>query len=183
MSNTYVKRCLSFSSIAYMCDSKTFPFTNFSRLTDFRRNRQWSINDTRQSSAAKYRFEGKTVGNFAHKLREKNLFKREVSNEHLRELSVTRHRFSAFWLRSKCSICSYQLNIWYVPYVGTSILNWFLHLGEMLSACTTLATGWPGIAVPPGLAHSPFRERIKLNRRPVFPLNCYTVHTADMTDT
>ena len=21
------------------------------------------------------------------------------------------HRFSAFWLRSKCSICSYQLNI------------------------------------------------------------------------
>ena len=24
------------------------------------------------------------------------------------------YRFSAFWLRSKCSICSYQLNIWYV---------------------------------------------------------------------
>jgi len=23
------------------------------------------------------------------------------------------YRFSAFWLRSKCSICSYQLNIWY----------------------------------------------------------------------
>ena len=22
-----------------------------------------------------------------------------------------KHRFSAFWLRSKCSICSYQLNI------------------------------------------------------------------------
>ena len=28
-------------------------------------------------------------------------------------LSTARHRFSAFWLRSKCSICSYQLNIWY----------------------------------------------------------------------
>ena len=28
--------------------------------------------------------------------------------------TLLRHRFSAFWLRSKCSICSYQLNIWYV---------------------------------------------------------------------
>ena len=26
-------------------------------------------------------------------------------------LGRSRHRFSAFWLRSKCSICSYQLNI------------------------------------------------------------------------
>lgn len=26
------------------------------------------------------------------------------------------YRFSAFWLRSKCSICSYQLNLWYVVY-------------------------------------------------------------------
>ena len=25
--------------------------------------------------------------------------------------TTTRYRFSAFWLRSKCSICSYQLNI------------------------------------------------------------------------
>jgi len=41
-------------------------------------------------------------------------------------LEITGHRFSAFWLRSKCSICSYQLNIWYVPHRGTSILNWFL---------------------------------------------------------
>ena len=36
------------------------------------------------------------------------------------------HRFSAFWLRSKCSICSYQLNIWYGGHVPPSILNWFL---------------------------------------------------------
>jgi hypothetical protein len=36
------------------------------------------------------------------------------------------HRFSAFWLRSKCSICSYQLNIWYDGHVPSSILNWFL---------------------------------------------------------
>ena len=36
------------------------------------------------------------------------------------------HRFSAFWLRSKCSICSYQLNIWYGDHVFLSILNLFL---------------------------------------------------------
>ena len=38
-----------------------------------------------------------------------------------------RHRFSAFWLRSKCSICSYQLNIWYEGHVPSSILNLFLN--------------------------------------------------------
>ena len=36
------------------------------------------------------------------------------------------YRFSAFWLRSKCSICSYQLNIWYEVHVASSILNSFL---------------------------------------------------------
>ena len=36
------------------------------------------------------------------------------------------HRFSAFWLRSKCSICSYQLNIWYESHRLSSILIWFL---------------------------------------------------------
>ena len=66
-----------------------------------------------------------------------------------------RHRFSAFWLRSKCSICSYQLNIWYVPHWGTTILNWFLELGEDAGACSDFPTGWPGLAVPPGTAHSP----------------------------
>ena len=40
--------------------------------------------------------------------------------------SLTPHRFSAFWLRSKCSICSYQLNIWYEDHVSSSILNGFL---------------------------------------------------------
>ena len=33
------------------------------------------------------------------------------------------YRFSAFWLRSKCSICSYQLNIWYEGHVPSSILT------------------------------------------------------------
>ena len=65
------------------------------------------------------------------------------------------YRFSAFWLRSKCSICSYQLNIWYVPHRGTTILNWFLERGQDSGACSGLTTGWPGIAVPPGTAHKP----------------------------
>jgi len=64
-----------------------------------------------------------------------------------------RYRFSAFWLRSKCSICFYQLNIWYVPHWGTSILNWFLDTDEMSGACSALVTSWPSIAVPPGSAH------------------------------
>jgi len=63
------------------------------------------------------------------------------------------HRFSAFWLRSKCSICSYQLNIWYVPHWGTTILNWFLDMDRALGACSASVTGLPGIAVPPGSAH------------------------------
>ena len=65
------------------------------------------------------------------------------------------YRFSAFWLRSKCSICSYQLNIWYVVHCTTTILNWFLEPGGDAGACSDPSTGWPGIAVPPGSAHFP----------------------------
>lgn len=71
------------------------------------------------------------------------------------------YRFSAFWLRSKCSICSYQLNIWYDPHVGSTILIWFLDYGEVLGACSTFAADRPGIAVPPGSVHS-LRGAIKL---------------------
>ena len=49
----------------------------------------------------------------------------EWSIQYISQLWVW-YRFSAFWLRSKCSICSYQLNIWYVGHVPSSILNWFL---------------------------------------------------------
>ena len=77
------------------------------------------------------------------------------------EAQSLRHRFSAFWLRSKCSICSYQLNIWYVDHVSTSILIWFFQ-GEWLSeACFGSFTSWPGIAVPPGSAHFPIIQPIK----------------------
>ena len=83
------------------------------------------------------------------------------SNRGRAETQSFRHRFSAFWLRSKCSICSYQLNIWYVDHVSTSILIWFFQ-GEWLSeACFGSFTSWPGIAVPPGSAHFPIIQPIK----------------------
>ena len=82
------------------------------------------------------------------------------------------YRFSAFWLRSKCSICSYQLNIWYGPHWGPSILNWFLNLGEDAGACSDFSTGWPGLAVPPGTAHSPSWGEISNNvNSPLSPFN------------
>ena len=38
-------------------------------------------------------------------------FQRTDLSEWVENSGNYRHRFSAFWLRSKCSICSYQLNI------------------------------------------------------------------------
>ena len=49
------------------------------------------------------------------------------------------YRFSAFWLRSKCSICSYQLNIWYGSHVLPSILNWFLPGDEVQELAPALS--------------------------------------------
>ncbi len=45
-------------------------------------------------------------------------------------------------------------------------------MGEVFGACTTLATGWPGIAVPPGSAHSPWGviTQIKINPLSLFAL-------------
>ena len=90
--------------------------------------------------------------------------------------TLLRHRFSAFWLRSKCSICSYQLNIWYEDHVSSSILIWFLP-GETRSvACNAGFTSRPCIAVPQGLAHFPVNlynwvfsitwERLKVQLHP-----------------
>ena len=56
-----------------------------------------------------------------------------------------RHRFSAFWLRSKCSICSYQLNIWYGRHVLPSILNWFLQ-GDIVQELAP-ALSWVGLVL------------------------------------
>ena len=41
------------------------------------------------------------------------------------------YRFSAFRLRSKCSICSYQLNLWYVSY-WIHWDCWFLDSGRLV---------------------------------------------------
>ena len=65
------------------------------------------------------------------------------------------YRFSAFWLRSKCSICSYQLNIWYEVHRTSSILNWFLDGDGVSVACYGSIKCWPCIAVPQGSAHFP----------------------------
>lgn len=55
----------------------------------------------------------------------------------------------------KCSICSYQLNIWYAAHWAAHILNWFLELGCGKEACLVPATGCLGIALPPSAAHFP----------------------------
>ena len=62
------------------------------------------------------------------------------------------HRFSAFWLRSKCSICSYQLNIWYGLHSRSRILNWFLTDWIHGWACSPGPAGCHGIALPPWAA-------------------------------
>ena len=69
-------------------------------------------------------------------------------------LHFASHRFSAFWLRSKCSICSYQLNIWYENHVFSSILNWFLAGDEVSVACYGFVACRPCIAVPQGFWHT-----------------------------
>ena len=72
------------------------------------------------------------------------------------------HRFSAFWLRSKCSICSYQLNIWYGGHVPPSILNWFLQGDEVQELAP--ASSRVGLALQ-------YRQD-----RPTSPLNIPEVH-------
>ena len=53
----------------------------------------------------------------------------------------------------KCSICSYQFNIWYTAHRVASILNWFLAFGLGCGACFSQAKSPPRIAVPRGWAH------------------------------
>ena len=53
--------------------------------------------------------------------------------------------FSSFWLRSKCSICSYQLNIWYGRHALPSILNWFLQEDRVQELAPALS--WVGLVL------------------------------------
>ena len=68
--------------------------------------------------------------------------------------NIDPYRFSAFWLRSKCSICSYQLNIWYGLHSRSRILNWFLTDWAYGWACSPGPAGRHGIALPPWVASS-----------------------------
>lgn len=45
-------------------------------------------------------------------------------------------------------------------------------MGEVSGACSALATGWPGIAVPPGAAHSPLGEKIPNKSKTCFLPHC-----------
>ena len=82
-----------------------------------------------------------------------------------------RYRFSAFWLRSKCSICSYQLNIWYEVHRTSSILNWFLAGDEVSVACYGFVTCRPCIAVPQGFWHTSPIKNIQRQTSIVHVLN------------
>ena len=53
----------------------------------------------------------------------------------------------------KCSICSYQFNIWYAGHSPAHILIWFLAFGQGSEVYLTLTTGCLGIALQPSAAH------------------------------
>lgn len=65
----------------------------------------------------------------------------------------------------KCSICSYQFNIWYVGHVSTHILIWFLALGQGSEVYLTLTTGCIGLALSPRAAHFYFKWKKKTTDR------------------
>ena len=82
---------------------------------------------------------------------------------------LSRHRFSAYRLRSSRNNCSYQCNIWYADIVR-SILHQFFTPGRWTEACFAPSTGCPSIALLLGAAHplmgnilkqksDPFRNR------------------------
>ena len=53
----------------------------------------------------------------------------------------------------KCSICSYQFNIWYAGHRPAHILIWFLAFGQGSGVYLTLTTGCLGIALQSSAAH------------------------------
>ena len=74
----------------------------------------------------------------------------------VRLCSAPRHRFSAFWLRSECSICSIQINTWIIP-IWNIRVNWIFEGWRVLGACFHPAAGCPGIAVQSVTASLPPR--------------------------
>ena len=61
----------------------------------------------------------------------------------------------------KCSICSYQFNIWYAGHSPAQILIWFLAFGLGSEVYLTLTTGCLGIALQSSAAHQSFIKKLK----------------------
>ena len=59
----------------------------------------------------------------------------------------------------KCSICSYQFNIWYAGHSPAHILIWFLAFGQGSEVYLTLTTGCLGLALQPSAAHCLIMKR------------------------
>ena len=59
----------------------------------------------------------------------------------------------------KCSICSYQFNIWYAGQCSAHILIWFLAFGQGSEVYLTLTTGCLGVALQPSAAHPLYEQR------------------------
>ena len=59
----------------------------------------------------------------------------------------------------KCSICSYQFNIWYAGHSPAHILIWFLAFGQGSEVYLTLTTGCLGLALQPSAAHCIITKR------------------------
>ena len=81
-------------------------------------------------------------------------FRRKVFFSRGKRCFIFVYRFSAFWLRSKCSICSFQFNRQNVVHWITLWLNVFLNLDKEIHACMAFVTRRPRIAVLRGTAHT-----------------------------
>jgi len=57
----------------------------------------------------------------------------------------------------KCSICSYQFNIWYAGHSPAQILIWFLEAGRGMPVHRTLTAGCLGVALQPCAAQTATR--------------------------
>ena len=68
----------------------------------------------------------------------------------------------------KCSICSYQLNIWYVFHRKTHILNWFLDSPQEIRVYAGPGKDSPIIAVIMGWVYNPIEKRKKIGQKHVF---------------
>ena len=76
----------------------------------------------------------------------------------------------------KCSICSYQFNIWYAGHSLAHILIWFLAFGQGSEACLTLTTGCLGVALQPSAAHLSLMKSLqKLFAQDSLPIFFHTI--------